>query len=264
MVKDTVSVIVPCYNQGDFLEEALVSVYNQTYTNWECLIINDGSTDHSEAVAQDWVKKDPRFKYFNIPNGGVSHARNFGISHSTGAYILPLDGDDKISPNFLEETVKAMASGEFTLAYGTTRRFGAETGKWATRAYKYKRLLHQNMFACTALYRRSDYDKTPGYSEFMKEGLEDWEFWLNLLNENSKVIKIKNICLYYRRKTDSRSYEISKMQEAKLKRQIVKNHQEIYDRHLPDLITLYHEHAYLERSLLLFLARHFVHKWLRR
>lgn len=259
-----VSVIVPCYNQAPYLSEALESVFNQTYSNWECLVIDDGSTDDSGRVAKEWTSKDSRFKYFPIANAGVSHARNFGIRQSGGEFILPLDGDDKISPNFLEEAVKAMAGGEYILAYGTTKRFGAETGKWATRTYDYKRLLHENMFACTALYRRVDYDKTPGYSESMKEGLEDWEFWLNLLNEKSKVIKIKNIFLYYRRKPASRSMEISKAQDAKLKREIIKKHQALYDRYLPDLITLYHEHSYLERSLLLFLARHFGRKWFKR
>lgn len=259
-----VSVIVPCYNQGDFLNDALGSVWEQGYQDWECVIVNDGSTDQSEQVALQWVNKDSRFKYFSIPNGGVSHARNFGISRSSGTYILPLDGDDKISPNYLEEAVKAISATGITLVYGVTKRFGAETGKWATTPYAFKTLLHQNLVPCTALYRKADFDKTSGYCEEMREGLEDWEFWLTLLDENSKVIKLDNIFLYYRRKTDSRSYEITKAHEAKMKRQIVKNHQQLYDRYLPDLITLYHERSYLEKSLLHFIARYYLHKWFRK
>ncbi|RYD75889.1 MAG: glycosyltransferase family 2 protein, partial [Sphingobacteriales bacterium] len=220
------------------------------------------STDNSEELAKSWAQKDNRFKYFTITNAGVSHARNFGINHSTGHYVLPLDGDDRISLNFLEEAVNAMQSGDFDLAYGINMQFGAETGEWAAGDYDYKKLLHQNLFPCTALYRRSDYDKTPGYSEAMREGLEDWEFWLHLLDEKSKVVRIKNITFYYRRKPASRSAEISKALEVKLRRQIVKNHQDLYDRHLPDLITLYHDHSFLERSVFLFLARHFKRKLL--
>lgn len=89
-----VSVIVPCYNQGVFLDEALESVYNQIYTDWECIIVNDGSTDDTEIIAQDWVAKDSRFKYFYKNNSGVSSTRNFGISKASCKYIQFLDSDD--------------------------------------------------------------------------------------------------------------------------------------------------------------------------
>lgn len=90
----SVSVIVPCYNQGIFLNEALESVYNQIYTDWECIIVNDGSADDTEVIAQQWVAKDSRFKYFYKSNSGVSSTRNFGISKSSGKYIQFLDSDD--------------------------------------------------------------------------------------------------------------------------------------------------------------------------
>nr|WP_315174691.1 glycosyltransferase family 2 protein [uncultured Flavobacterium sp.] len=90
----SVSIIVPCYNQGVFLNEALESVCNQTYTDWECIIVNDGSTDDTEVIAQQWVAKDNRFKYFYKKNSGVSSTRNFGISKASGKYIQFLDSDD--------------------------------------------------------------------------------------------------------------------------------------------------------------------------
>ncbi|MGL3001276.1 glycosyltransferase family 2 protein [Flavobacterium sp. RSSB_23] len=89
-----VSVIVPCYNQGVFLNEALDSVYNQIYTDWECIIVNDGSTDDTEVIAQQWVARDNRYKYFYKSNSGVSSTRNFGISKSSGKYLQFLDSDD--------------------------------------------------------------------------------------------------------------------------------------------------------------------------
>ena len=96
-----VSIIIPCYNQAKFLQETLQSVNHQTYSNWECIIINDGSPDNTEEIALEWCYKDVRFKYFKKENGGLSSARNFGILHARGDLILPLDADDKISKNYL-------------------------------------------------------------------------------------------------------------------------------------------------------------------
>ena len=70
-----ISIIMPCYNQGQFLEETFQSVFNQTYKNWECLLINDGSTDTTKEIAEKWSRKDKRFRYFEKENGGRSSAR---------------------------------------------------------------------------------------------------------------------------------------------------------------------------------------------
>src|SRR5687768_10004937 len=89
-----VSIIVPCFNQAEFLNETLQSVLSQTISDWECIIINDGSKDNSEEIALPWVDKDKRFKYLKQENRGVCAARNKGISEANGKYILPLDGDN--------------------------------------------------------------------------------------------------------------------------------------------------------------------------
>ena len=82
-----VSIIVPCYNQAQYLPETLQSVLDQTYTNWECIIVNDGSPDATEAVAQEWCEKDHRFIYLKKENGGLSSARNAGLKIAKGDYI---------------------------------------------------------------------------------------------------------------------------------------------------------------------------------
>ncbi|MFV8358229.1 glycosyltransferase family 2 protein, partial [Flavobacterium sp. XS1P32] len=86
-----VSIIVPCFNQAQYLSEALKSVLEQTYENWECIIVNDGSPDDTKQIAQKWVEKDSRFKYIFKENGGLSSARNEGINYAKGTFILPLD-----------------------------------------------------------------------------------------------------------------------------------------------------------------------------
>lgn len=83
-----ISIIIPCYNQAQYLPETLQSVMEQVYPNWECLIVNDGSPDNTEEIALDWCRKDTRFRYLSKPNGGLSDTRNFGIKHSSGKYKI--------------------------------------------------------------------------------------------------------------------------------------------------------------------------------
>ena len=98
-----ISVIVPCYNQAQYLDECLQSVLDQTYQNWECIIVNDGSPDNTEEIALQWTAKDPRFTYLKKENGGLSSARNAGIEVAQGEWIQFLDCDDKIDKECEEE-----------------------------------------------------------------------------------------------------------------------------------------------------------------
>jgi glycosyltransferase involved in cell wall biosynthesis len=102
MNEPLISVIVPCYNQADFLSDALDSVMAQTYSDWECIIVNDGSPDNTEEVADLYCKKDKRFNYIRKSNGGLSSARNKGLEMATGQFIQFLDSDDIISPKKFE------------------------------------------------------------------------------------------------------------------------------------------------------------------
>lgn len=97
-MNDKVSVIIPCFNQAQFLEETLQSVIKQTFTNWECLIIDDGSTDTSKIIAENYCNLDPRFQYVFQTNAGLSSARNTGLKLARGTYIQLLDGDDWLHP----------------------------------------------------------------------------------------------------------------------------------------------------------------------
>ena len=102
----TISVIVPCYQQGEYLSETLNSVLNQTYPYWECIIVNDGSTDNTKEVAALFCQKDNRFHYIEKENQGPSIARNTGINASQGEFILPLDADDIIAQAITINTIK--------------------------------------------------------------------------------------------------------------------------------------------------------------
>ncbi|WP_425075656.1 glycosyltransferase family 2 protein [Psychroserpens sp. S379A] len=96
-----ISVIVPCYNVEEYLNKAIESIVAQTYTNWECILINDGSTDSTQSIAEKWVAKDQRIKLINQKNQGLSGARNTGLKNVSGEYIYFFDSDDLIAPETL-------------------------------------------------------------------------------------------------------------------------------------------------------------------
>lgn len=105
-----VSVIIPCYNYGCFLSVAIDSIINQIYNNWECIIVDDGSTDNTKEIAESYIEIDDRIRYFFKQNGGLSSARNFGIKHSNGEFIQLLDADDFISSTKLSDQIELFMS----------------------------------------------------------------------------------------------------------------------------------------------------------
>ena len=104
---ELVSIVIPTYNASSTIDRCINSVINQTYKNIEIIIINDGSTDYTEKIVSEYIKKDNRIKLINIKNNGVSNARNTGIKYSQGKYIIFVDSDDYISKSMIEILVKA-------------------------------------------------------------------------------------------------------------------------------------------------------------
>jgi glycosyltransferase involved in cell wall biosynthesis len=102
-----ISIIVPCYNQAQYLDACLQSVIEQSYANWECIIVNDGSPDNTAEIAEIWTAKDVRFKYIYKKNGGLSSARNAGINVALGDFIQLLDSDDLLQKNKLQTQIEA-------------------------------------------------------------------------------------------------------------------------------------------------------------
>lgn len=197
-----VSVIVPCYNQAKYLSEALESLIQQTYDNWECIIINDGSQDNAKEIAQKWVDTDQRYKYIEVNNGGVGRARNIGVQNSIGDYILPLDADDKLHKTYIEKTLNVIQDNpELKLVYCEAAMFGVVNKKWNLSQYSYKKILVKNMIFTSALYRKKDYELVGGYTEGIL--FEDWDFWLKLLSNDNQVYQIPEVLFFYRKHDNS-------------------------------------------------------------
>lgn len=204
MSNNFVSIIVPCYNQAIYLSEALESVLNQTYLDWECIIVNDGSSDNTDEVVREWLKKDSRFKYIKKENGGLSNARNSGIEACNGYYVLPLDADDKIASNYIAMAIDAFLQNKFLkLVYCKAEKFGDESGLWDLKPFSLHELSRNNMIFPAAMFKKQDWKDVNGYDSNMTYGWEDWEFWIALLKNGGEVKQLDIVGFYYRIKSES-------------------------------------------------------------
>lgn len=243
-----ISVIVPCYNQAEYMDECLTSVLAQTYSNWECIIVNDGSPDNTEEIALQWTSKDPRFKYLKKENGGLSSARNAGIEIAKGEWILPLDSDDKIGDRYMELAEKEFEN--VNLVYANSTFFGTINNPWNIKYSSYKNLLLHNSIYCSAFFKKSDWQSIGGYDENLREGREDWEFYIRLLNENSKVKVLDYEGFFYRRKENSMDTDLNKtpLKIIEIDKYIFKKNIDKYLYYCTSFQKMYNEYEHLERQ----------------
>lgn len=178
------SVIVPCYNLAKYLPDALASVIAQTDPDWECIIVDDASTDNTESVARGFVEKDSRFRYLrNSKNLHVSMTRNRAITESNGRYIVPLDADDMMAPNAIEVLANALDKDRgIHIAYGGLSIM-AEDGalrnsphEWPPQFDFRDQIQMRNQVPTMAMFRRSVYDRTGGYRKRISP-VEDADLW---------------------------------------------------------------------------------------
>lgn len=201
-----ISIIVPYYNMSKYFLDTLKSIKEQTYSDWECIIINDGSTDNDRDLILDNIKNDFRFRYYEQNNGGVANAKNTAASLSRGELIVPLDPDDLISRTFLQMGVKYMESHpECSLYYGHAIYFGDYTAPWDIEWKGYKELLKRNSIFNTSIFRKKDFDRIGGYNENLK-AFEDWEMYIRLLYNNDNVYQSDLVFYIYRYRQNGRDW----------------------------------------------------------
>ncbi|MCK5677308.1 MAG: glycosyltransferase family 2 protein, partial [Flavobacteriaceae bacterium] len=215
MTNIEISVIIPCYNDGTYIHETIESLNQQTYKDFEIIIIDDASTDKTTKETLANLKQNNLQVLFLEKNSGPGIARNTGIEIARGKYILPLDADDKIAPTYLEKAKKILETEENTgIVYCQAEFFGKISKKWELPKYEFPEILVSNMIFATAMYRKSDWKTVGGYNGNMIYGYEDYDFWLSLLELGRNVYQIDEILFYYRIKEDSRSTKLA--EETKL------------------------------------------------
>lgn len=212
-----VSIVVPSFNQGKFLSSCLGSVFTQSYKEWECIIVDDGSTDETESIAKSWLLKDSRFKYIYQINKGLPAARNAGIKEAKGTFILPLDADDQIAVNYVELGVKEFQlDSNLILLYCEAEKFGIEKGRLDLKPFSLYELALNNMIFCSAIFKKEHWQAIGGYDETLKNGWEDWELWISLLKNGGKVKKLSYTGFFYRIKSSSLLKSMDSVQEHRI------------------------------------------------
>jgi glycosyltransferase involved in cell wall biosynthesis len=173
-----VSIIIPCYNQGHFIKDAL---QNLDKGNHEIIIVNDGSSDAKTIEVLAALEKEGH-KVINQKNMGLGAARNNGIKVATGTYILPLDCDNKIKPEYISKAVEVLDNNEkVNVVYANAEYFGDKQGIFESGEFNLQRLMIENYIDACAVYRKSVWEEVGGYDEKMPVmGYEDWDFWLRI------------------------------------------------------------------------------------
>ena len=236
-----VSVVMPVYNDGIYLNEAINSLREQTFQNWELIIVNDGSDDQETLKILNNIH-DKKIEVINTVNKGPAIARNLGIKKSNGKYILPLDADDLIKSTYMEKAVSIMEmNANIGIVYCEAELFGERNGKWDLPEYSLPEMLHNNIIFVTAFFRKMDWNIVGGYDERFKYGIEDYDFWLSILELNRTVYKIPEILFKYRIKKESRSTRFEKDKDIVLEtyKQIVGKHKSLYANNLEEVIDIF-------------------------
>ena len=216
-----ISVVIPAYNAGQFLDEILESVLSQTYENWECIIVNDGSTDNTESVVKKWCEKDARFRYFYKENSGASDTRNFGIKETRGEYIAFLDADDLYLPEYLEFCLKTLIEQDLDLVAPKMMDFKNRPNKIPENDNNEGHLfygkqgirdfLYRNQITITILCKKSVLEVVGGFS--WHDRAEDLHCWLKMLFAGYKIYRVRKYMAYRRMHQNSWSsgdYDCSK------------------------------------------------------
>lgn len=225
-----VSIIIPCYNQAEYVRDAILSAINQTYQNIEIVCVNDGSTDNSSEIIKSFADKYKNISFFiNEENKGVIYTRNFAIEMCTGEYILPLDADDTIEPTYVEKAVKILDDNpNIGIVYCKAKLFGNKNMPWDLGDFDKSNFLYNNSIFCTALFRKTDFLKAGKYKDYMELGCEDYDLWLSFLELGLDVYRIDEFLFNYRQYSGySRTTTCTKKQD-KVRSIILKNHIDLY------------------------------------
>ena len=230
-----VSVIIPCYNHGEYIGEAIQSILDQTYRHVEIIVVDDGSTDPKTAEILRRLRTRATTVYHKA-NGHLSSARNFGIRQSRGGLILPLDSDDRFAPSFIEKAVAILArSPQVGVVTCHVKRFGSTrdapflpTGGGLTD------FLVQNNSCGNALFRHRCWLDAEGYREDFR-GFEDWDFWIGVTKQGWLVHAIPEFLFFYR-DTPGSMLKAVEDRRPELTRKIVTHHADVYRAHVVNVI----------------------------
>jgi len=194
--RPAISVVVPCYNGGRFLGDLMASLDRQTFRDFEVVIIDDGSSD--EQTLHKLAALEDKARVIHQENRGLSAARNAGIRAARADLVMTLDCDDRLEPPYLEKTFALLrsASPDVAAAFTHLRLYGAASG-FMERHFNRFDLLFANPMPAGVLMRKACWQFAGGYDESMREGYEDWEFYIRLMRMGYRALVIPKPYLVY-------------------------------------------------------------------
>ncbi len=195
-----VSIVVTCYDLGAYLVEALESIPRDSALGpVEVVVVDDGSKDSLTRAVVDGLDRQ-RFKVIVQPNMGLAKARNIGVAHASGQYIIPLDADNRLEHEGVCAAIELLdRNSDVDIVFGDARFFGAREGEWKVADHDFKRLIRKNYIDACACYRRSVWERLGGYDEHMPHmGWEDWDMWLRASVLGMRFKHLGKVFFHYR------------------------------------------------------------------
>lgn len=222
-----VSVVVPCYNGGEFLDGLLASLAAQTFRDFEIIIVDDGSTDPATLTKLQALAGEARV--IHQENRYLPGARNSGFRVARGTFVLPLDCDDRLDPAYLSDVVTAARTSASDVGFVFThmRLAGGASGNLATRCNRFEQLFLNHLPYCL-LVRKAAWEAVGGYDESMRDGMEDWEFNIRLLAAGYRGTAIANPYFVYTVRRDGMLLSKSVRRHATIWRAIRRKHADLY------------------------------------
>lgn len=201
-----ISVVVPCFDLGRFLDEAVASVLAQTWQGFEILVVDDGSTDPGTVALLDDFDR-PKTRVLRTSHGGLAAARNHAIAQARGEYLCALDADDKLHPTYFEKALRAFeADPELSFVSCWLEAFGERQWSWQPADCDLPTLLARCTIATAALVRRQAVLEVGGYATDMPHHCnEDWDLWLSLVERGHRGTILPEVLFYYRQRAGSLS-----------------------------------------------------------
>jgi len=233
-----ISVLMPCFNHGAFIGEAIDSVLAQTFHDFEIIVVDDGSTD---LLTKDTLSKltTPRTTVLKTSNQGLPAARNHAARQASGGLFCALDADDKLAPTWFEKAVSLLdARPDVSFVSHWLETFGDEHWTWKPEHCDLPALLARNTVNGAAVVRRQAFEAVGGYDASMREGCEDWDFWLRLVERGFEGAIVPEVLFYYRRRSDSMSREM--LDDERYRRPLdtlIAKHEHAYRVHLPAILV---------------------------
>lgn len=244
-----VSVIIPYYNQGHFLLEALDTINVQDYQNIEVIIVNDGSTDKESLYVLETIRSAYNsFLILTQENLGPSVARNNAVKHSSGEFLLFLDADDRIHQQTIRYCIEEVSKDEMVgVIYGNYQRFGEKAGLQKQAEFEIIQMLRANQIALCSMVRKKAFLDVGGFDEILSlKGVEDWDLWLNLYEKNWKFKYIDELMFDIRVHKDSRTYTVAERNIEDSIDYVYKKHSKIVAR---NFLELYHNNKNLRNTI---------------